>query len=297
MRSAMRSGVVGSRASATSVGLGLVLFAVAPPARDLFAEHSAGQVYWIVFFALVFLWAVIVHFSARKALEQQAWAAAGYSLPLRKRLQRALQARYAIAGTWTPRLLGLLCFVAVALGIRGAPTTSELLGNASANGSGFGSLLAATAVVAAVYLAYVVCRRLCSISLATSLEGHPGAIVAEPDPIWFLKLSAFRRRAALRAGRNSPDVKAMLLVGATVICFVAAAAFPLALSYFVPRAWFVPIMLGLPVFVVAFATAVSHYIRFPVLLSALLAFGWLATLAPHFHDARLASRPTNARDR
>jgi hypothetical protein len=286
------------RASAVSAGLGLVLFAVAPPARDLFAERAAGQVYWVVFFVLVFLWALIVHYGARKALEQQAWAAAGHSLPLRKRLQSTLQARYAVSGTWMPRLLGLLCFVGVALGIVGARTTSTLLGDeAAANASGFGSLLAVTAAVAALYLAYVVCRRLAAISLTTSLKGDPSAIIDEPDPFWFMKLAALRRRAARHAGRSSPDVKAVLLVGATVTCFVAATAFPIALSYFVPRAWFVPMMLGLPLFAIAFVTAISHYIRFPVLLFAALAFGWLATLAPNFHNARVAPRPTNARER
>ena len=89
----------------------------------------------------------------------------------------------------------------------------------------------------------------------------------------------------------------MLLVAATVFSFIVAAAFPVALSYFIPRAWFVPVMLGLPLFALAFATAVSHYIRFPVLLLAALVFGWLATLAPHFHDARVVPRLPGAPNR
>jgi hypothetical protein len=285
------------RASAASTSLGLALFAFASPARDLFAERATGLVYWAVFFSLVFVWALIVHYAARKALEQQAWAAGFAPLPLSIEDQTALQTRYAVAGTWMPRLLGLLCFVAVALGIVGARHTSELLGgNAGATASQFDGLLVATAAVAAVYLVFVVCRRLGAVSLVDSLRGDQSAVVAEPDPFWFLKSAALRRRAA-RSGSGRSDVVAMVLVGVTVVCFVAAATFPIAFSYFVPRAWFVPVMLGLPLFAVAFGTAISHYIRFPVLLVGALLFGWLATFAPHFHDARVAPRPPEAPER
>jgi hypothetical protein len=82
----------------------------------------------------------------------------------------------------------------------------------------------------------------------------------------------------------------MLLVGLTFLCFLAAAIFPVALSYFVPRAWFVPVMLGLPLFGIAFVTVISHYIRFPVVLLSVLVLAWLATLAPQYHDARTLAR-------
>src|SRR6478672_1909078 len=284
------------RASTASAGLGLALFAFAPPARDLFAERAAGPLYWAVFLALVTLWALIVHYGARKALEQQAWAASGAPLPLTGSLQVTLQTRYVVPGTWIPRLLGLLCFGAVALGGIGARTTSQRLAGAGGNPSQFEFLLLATALAALIYLVFVVCRRLGTISLSQSVKGDPSVIVAEPDPFWFLK-SAARRRRAVQIGSGGPDLLAMLLVAATVFSFIVAAAFPVALSYFIPRAWFVPVMLGLPLFALAFATAVSHYIRFPVLLLAALVFGWLATLAPHFHDARVVPRLPGAPNR
>ena len=46
-------------------------------------------------------------------------------------------------------------------------------------------------------------------------------------------------------------IRDRLLVAATVFSFIVAAAFPVALSYFIPRAWFVPVMLGLPLFALA----------------------------------------------
>jgi hypothetical protein len=72
------------RISAISAGLGALLFARAPPARDLFAEVNAGALYWTMFFALVLAWALCVHYAARKALEQQAWAPEVIPCRLRK---------------------------------------------------------------------------------------------------------------------------------------------------------------------------------------------------------------------
>jgi hypothetical protein len=283
------------RASAGSAILALALFAVAPPARDLFAELASGPLYWAIFLLLVFGWALIVHYSARKALEQQAWAAPGLRLPLRAREREELQDRFAVSGTWVPRLLGLLCFAAVALGIHGAKETSERLGGqAKADAPGLDELLIATAAVAALYLVYVIIRRVGTIPLSVSLKGDPNAIAAEQNPFWFVSPAALRRRRDVRQGRVRADLIAFALVGVTLLCFMAAAVFPVALSYFVPRAWFVPVMLALPLFAVSYLTALSHYIRFPVLILAALVLGWLAVLAPHFHDARVATRAAGA---
>jgi hypothetical protein len=120
------------RASAGSAILALALFAVAPPARDLFAELASGPLYWAIFLLLVFGWALIVHYAARKALEQQAWAAPGLRLPLRAREREELQDRFAVSGTWVPRLLGLLCFAAVA---RTAATAAVAMRSQSSPGA------------------------------------------------------------------------------------------------------------------------------------------------------------------
>src|SRR5262249_48883780 len=98
------------RVSAISAGLGILLFARAAPARDLFVEVNAGALYWTLFFGLVRAWALCVHYGARKALEQQAWAAGSHPLPLAQNIATPLQKQFAIIGTWLPRFLGLVCF-------------------------------------------------------------------------------------------------------------------------------------------------------------------------------------------
>ena len=58
------------RIPALSAGLGIALFSLAEPARDLFMESQSYVAYWAALFGLALLWAVIVHFAGRKVLEQ-----------------------------------------------------------------------------------------------------------------------------------------------------------------------------------------------------------------------------------
>lgn len=287
------------RAGATSAILGLVLFWLASPARDLFAEVGSNLVYWGSFLVLVFLWALIVHFAGRKAVEQQAWVAAGATLPLEEGARKAAQARFACAGTWVPRLLGLLCFVAVIVGVQGSEMTlHKLLGDGPVSRVSF--LTGATALLAIVYFVFVVVRRWGTISLATSMCGDPAGIAAEPDVFWFAKPSALKRRAR-RPGTDRPssrrDVIAVLLVVATILCFAWAAIDPATVTDRLPRACFIPVMLGLPVFVLAILSALSHRIRFPVMLILAGVLAGAATLAPAFHMARSGPRPDGEPDR
>jgi hypothetical protein len=277
------------RVSAISAGLGIVLFARAAPARDLFVEVNAGALYWTMFFALVLAWALCVHYAARKALEQQAWAAGSHRLPLAPNIAKPLQEQFAIIGTWLPRLLGLACFIAVGWGIAGAETTSALMDAASGDfGPYFPVLLAATFGTAVLYLLIVIFRRMYRTSLPVLLKGDPDAIIAEPSPIWFLKFLFSRQQRearAVRYGGVKADGIALLIGTVVIVCFVASLIFPLVFSYLVPRAWFVPVMLGLPVFPLSIVTAFSHRLRFPIVLLLVLVFGYLSAQAP-YHNAR-----------
>ncbi|WP_163160594.1 hypothetical protein [Bradyrhizobium uaiense] len=279
------------RISVISAALGTLLFACAPPARDLFVEISAGALYWAAFFALVLAWALCVHYGARKALEQQAWAAGSRPLPLTPPVANGLQMRFAFIGTWLPRLLGLVCFGAVGWGVIGAQTTSVLMdAGEEAVRSYFRHLEIATAGMAVLFLVIVIFRRAYARPLADLLKPDPKAVIAEPSPIWFLTFLVSRQQRAARVvryGGVKADWVAILLGTVVLFCFVASLFVPLLFGYVVPRAWFVPVLLGLPVFPLSIITAFSHRLRFPIFVLLTLVFGLFAILAPSYHDVRI----------
>jgi hypothetical protein len=283
------------RASTISVGLGYLLFAYAAPARDLFVEDDAGYLYWGVFFALVLAWALCAHFAARKALEQQAWAAGDSPLPLAEDIRQPLQEQYAAIGTWLPRVLGLVCFIAVGVGIAGAEKTSDLMQDITSVSWYFPELQIVNVVTAIVYLLIVTFRRICDKPLDVLLKGDPDAVISESNPVWFLQFltsSQHRTARAERLGGVRADWIAVVIVGAVILCFVAATFFPLAFGYVVPRAWFVPVMLGIPLFPLAILTAFSHRLRFPLFLFLVLVLGWLS-FASTYHNARTMPAAAN----
>jgi hypothetical protein len=283
------------RASAISVGLGFLLFAYTAPARDLFVEDDGGYFYWTVFFVLVLAWALCAHFAARKALEQQAWAAGDNPLPLADAIRKPLQKQYAAIGAWLPRVLGLICFIAVGFGIAGAEKTSILMQDTTSDEVSwyFSELQVANLLTAMVYLLIVLLRRVYQGGpLDVLLKGDPKAVISESNPVWFLQFLTSSQHRAARASANA-DWIAIAIVGAVTLCFFAATFFPLAFGYVVPRAWFVPVMLGVPLFPLAILTAFSHRLRFPLLLVLLLALGGLTTLAPAYHNARMMRAAAN----
>ncbi len=155
-----------------------LLFARAPPARDLFAEVNAGALYWTMFFALVLAWALCVHYAARKALEQQVWAAGSHPLPLEQNIAAPLKQQFAFIGTWLPRLLGLVCFGAVGCGVVGAETTSALMDSGrGAVYSYFQAFEAATVAAAVLFLVIAIFRRLYRTPLMVLLRGDPDTVI------------------------------------------------------------------------------------------------------------------------
>src|ERR1700722_18660382 len=74
--------LVACRVSVFSVVAGVLLFLMATPARDLFADiafgalpaSAAAWLFWGAFFTcLVFVWAFPVHYAARRILYSDAW--------------------------------------------------------------------------------------------------------------------------------------------------------------------------------------------------------------------------------
>ncbi|WP_018261211.1 hypothetical protein [Methylobacterium sp. WSM2598] len=293
------------RASAASALAGLVLFTLAGPARDLFMESQPYGLYWTGFFAMVLAWALIVHYAARKVLEQQAWAEPGTPLPLAGACRHALAERYRWPAAWVPRLLGLLCLAAVWLGIAGAAADLAPARRAL-DLPDPRRLLGFLAVVAVLYAAYVVLRRRLAepglrrepwpAYLHDVVTGEGGSLLSEPTPFWFFALATpeGRRRRGGGAGVRG-DAVAFLLLAFLVGVWGIAVALPGLLETVTPRALFVVLMLGLPVSLLAFLSALSHALRLPVI--ALLVLGlFLGTGAVRdFHDLRRLDGPGTVR--
>jgi hypothetical protein len=288
------------RIPALSAGLGIALFSLAEPARDLFMESQSYVAYWVGLFGLALLWAMIVHFAARKILEQQAWGARGAQLPLSGIRLLDLRHRYAVPATWIPRLLGLLCLVALGIGIWGAHRDIQPIRDA------FGLhdpivLLWPTAACCGLYLAYVLLRRrfLRRVSrgagqplgedLHDAITGRSTTLLIEPTAFWFAALATAGGRAARAAGQQGRirlDGVALGLLAAQALAWIVAISAPLTLAEWVSRAPFVVLMLALPVSILSFLSALSHQWRVPVV--ALVFAGLIAAtgLSRHFHDLR-----------
>jgi hypothetical protein len=106
-----------ARVSTVSVVVALFLFGTVPQAQDLFIELKSppadwpllhyGFLHWFVFYIFAFyFWIVPVHFSARLALQTNC-----------ARMNVTNAAEYRAVTVGIPRLLSVLCFLAISMGI------------------------------------------------------------------------------------------------------------------------------------------------------------------------------------
>jgi hypothetical protein len=91
--------------------LGLLLLGYVSQAQDLFVEFARTSFIWMLYFlfVLIAVWAMPTHYAARLLLDTDA--------RLRKLLATENDTCLKTSSVWVPRLLGLLTFVAVLIGI------------------------------------------------------------------------------------------------------------------------------------------------------------------------------------
>ena len=291
------------RVAALSGGLGLALFWVAEPARDIFLESQSYIWYWFAFFSLLLIWALVVQYSAHKVLEQQAWVGRGARLPLDWERVMELRLRYRAAAAWVPRALGALCFVAVGTGIWGADNDVRPI----IDMFGFPSPARLLWPTGGAFAIYVVCalfrRRIFSVSerrkplgeyLVDELTGRNATLLTEARAFWFLDLatrSGWSARSARHGGRLRWDAISVFLLAVQAVFWVIAVVAPLSVAEHVPRALFVIVMLGLPVSLLSFLSALSHRWRVPVIGMSALTLAVATGLTAGFHDLRTAPAP------
>lgn len=255
---------------ASAVG-GLALFGLVDQAQNLFADRSFdayffGAHYWLSVFAAVFLvWAFPVHYGARRVLEdgEKAWM-----IPYRVRsemsedqireLRDSVWGRYenTFIG-WTPRLLGLLPFVAVAIGIFGARCAiadAEALPEATATQTQIWALLLLDALTAASFLYFVVAQR--------------------------------RNLAKRLATKIDLERLARFSLYATSSFFLLALVWPFGLADHAPRALLVPFLLGSLVLAASWLVRKGYDKGAPLLLFVVVVAAALTASDTHLNDLR-----------
>ncbi|QBR70162.1 hypothetical protein CU048_01445 [Beijerinckiaceae bacterium] len=267
------------RVSVASAFGGLALFYVALPAQNLFADVSLNANlplaigYWfLVFAALFFFWAFPVHYGARRTLEKDAWLInwrLRREIPAEQREALTTKLRYEHAGLikYVPRVLGLIPFMAFAVGIgfalrtqwigRGLPIGEKTLEQLVI-------LLATDIFVALLFWIFVVRR---------------GKMTANMGPLW-----------------ESLFVWGSLV--ATFLIFVVAYADPVLAVAWVPRALMIPFLFGSLVLILSFIQRRANSWGVPLLALALGAALILTGLNKHFNDLRtVAAVPQNLSNR
>ena len=266
------------RISVLSAFSGLALLGLVLQAQNLFADLSHGWLYWPLFFvALFFVWAFPVHYGARTILDEDGWL-------LGKGLRRALpevelerllaSLRTELAGVilWLPRLLGILPFVAVGLGLWFADRAMDgalVLPDAARAHDQIFWLLVANVIVGALFIAFVIVRRPMLARAIARSEGprglHPGQGRMEKNLVFLARLS----------------------IAGTALVFLVAYFCPHWLSAHIPRAMLIPFLFGSPVLSLSLLARYGDRCGFPVLTPILLFCLLITASNSHFNDLRL----------
>jgi hypothetical protein len=273
-----------SRVSVVSLAFGFFLMWSVPQAQDVFAEHNPNPLYWPLFFlVLAFGWAFPVHFASRWILRRGLRVLEPESLPyMDKREEERVLALYAPFVTWVPRVLGVLCFAAVAIGIWKARANLAPAADLPVVGRSVGQLTVlfwADIAVAILFTVFLVLRR----DIITAWRQR-----RLPDP----ELRSDVLRSDETPAWDSERALGYAYVLLLSLAWVAAVAFPIELVTRVYRAMFLTVMLGAPVFALTWVAYKSHVTRAPLILALVIVCALVSLASLHAHDLRvLATKP------
>lgn len=250
------------RVSVINVVSSGLLFWFAVQADDLLADLSFENgwqlLFWPgVFAATFFLWAFPVHYGARKTLDKDAWiiqSATRNGLPAhcRDAIIGEVRARYGGAIEWIPRVLGVMPFLVLAIGIWGAYGAigrADVLPEIGRAQTQLLVLLVLDAAFAAAFVYFVIRRK-----------------------DWF-------------ASWTSDALHRVALAGTGAI-FVCAYVFPIHTALVLPRALLVPPLFGSLVLFTSWLQRLGNKTGFPFLAAIGVVAGVLTACNTNFDALR-----------
>ena len=278
------------RISVFSAAVGLAVFGLVLQAQNLFADLSFsdfahGRLHWIIVFAAIFLfWAFPIHYGARRILEEKEWLV---SVRMRRRLPQAaadaLYKEYSGLIAWTPRLLGMVPFVAVALGLWFADRAMDgalALQEADEAHKQIRWLNFANLVTAALFFAFVVFRRRAIRMIKQRIDERSGDESAAD-------------KVDVHLGRFA----AISLVGTTLI-FLLAYVRPDWLAFVFPRALLIPFLFGSLVLIFSWLVRLGYKTGLPLAAFVIVPVVLATATNTHLNDLRtLAPGKEGAADR
>ncbi|MTD94351.1 hypothetical protein GIW81_08390 [Hyphomicrobium sp. xq] len=248
------------RLSLLSLLAGAALILLVPQIQDLFLERLAGEAAAAYALILLAFWAIPVHLAARHAVSDMRTGI----VEDRAEFQRWAQS----IDLWLPRLLGLLPFAIVALGLRGASAELDGLGQlkeAKEAREGLRHLSWAVAGSALAYIGYIALRHLIRIGRMPT----QGLLADSRLSDWIQKTYA---------------LIAMLM-------FFWAFFWPLDFTATIGRAALLPVLLGAWLPFLTPLAIVSQRWHWPLVATAVALAVLLSSLNTRFHDVRVYESP------
>ena len=279
---------IGRASWACRVGLlsgvaGLLLFSLAVQAQNLFSDLSfshffGGVPYWLTVFLLVFLvWAFPIHYSSRRSLDDDAWLVphrlrVRMSPEMVRSLTELLRTRHRVLINCLPRIIAMMPFLAIILGLRGAfqavAGADDLL-EAKETKTQIWFLFALDMVVLGLFLLFVVNRR--------------------PLLKWLMKSFQGPGRGPTRIGWAKRALGGIygLSVWTTVFVFLVAYVRPETIADHAPRAMLAPLLLGSLVLSLGAVALWGDRHGVPALAIVIAFFAVATGLNASFNDVRL----------
>jgi hypothetical protein len=261
------------RVSLISALGGLALFGLVLQAQNLLADLSFNPwLHWPwFFFAVFFFWAFPVHYAARRVLEEDGWLIATSlrdRLPLVEQYELRQRLRHELEGviTWLPRVLGVVPFFAVGVGLwfaNDALTDALALDVARRAQNQIFWLGVADLVVAALFIVFVVFR--------------------QPLIAWLTSRSNRQNEERVERGLS---IFTRLSVLTTALIFVCAYFAPHFLAALIPRAVLIPFLFGSLVLALSLLVRRGYEYGLPVLAPILALAALITATNIRFNDLR-----------
>ncbi len=285
----------------SALGGGLFVASLAQT-RDMFADLGLAWGYWALFFLITLGWAWIVHWAGRHVLRLDDWVPEAHVPGGISPQRRAdLQEIYKCAAIAIPRLLGVAVFVFMAIAMVRAYRNLEpaqALPEVDRALRLLFVLIAVTIILGTTFFFLVWRRRRINIWLNQAMEGKrqhwpltDGPLLTGEEAI-FLDFRRLRTNFSAAAAERTAwvDVIIFAIAIAVTVLFLFSLVLPHSIASVLPRAVFVPFVLGSSILLFTEIGAYAMRWRAPLLLLFIVAGGILEFLVGQFHDVRWVER-------